>query len=404
MEIASREDARALDDLREAALDQRPVSGGVHEFYRYPARFAPAFARAAIEAFTDRGDLVFDPFVGGGTSLVEAQILGRRSIGFDINPLAIFVSSAKTTRYSQQAFRQIEAWRTQLPRLLNARRAAQIDDFWTDEGYLRNFVGTESWALRKLIAQALTSLEGLSVKPRLLARCALLRTAQWAIDLRDDLPSASEFRDNLDNNVLTMVVAAHQYRQRIFEVAPTPEDRASLTPIVAARGAEHSDSALYGYAEEAPKLILTSPPYPGVYVLYHRWKIHARRETPLPYWIANSLDGRGLSHYILGRRQQSGLPQYFENLKKCFTALKHIAGPQTLFVQIVGFSEPEWQLPRYLSVLDNLGLKELRFEGIATHKDLRLWREVPGRRWFATHQQSAVNTAREVVLFHRLNG
>jgi DNA modification methylase len=72
------------------------ICGLTHNLYRYPARFSPYFVRAAIEEFTRPGDLVFDPFMGGGTTLVEASVLGRKAVGIDINSLAVFVSKAKT--------------------------------------------------------------------------------------------------------------------------------------------------------------------------------------------------------------------------------------------------------------------------------------------------------------------
>jgi DNA modification methylase len=59
------------------ARDTNPVSGLTHGFYKYPAWFSPAFARVAVEAFTNPGDLVIDNHVGGGTTLVEALALGR---------------------------------------------------------------------------------------------------------------------------------------------------------------------------------------------------------------------------------------------------------------------------------------------------------------------------------------
>jgi hypothetical protein len=46
------------------------------------------------------------------------------------------------------------------------------------------------------------------------------------------------------------------------------------------------------FAERKAKLIVTSPPYPGVHVLYHRWHVDGRRETPAPYWIAGCNDGQ----------------------------------------------------------------------------------------------------------------
>ncbi len=64
-----------LQPLLEAINDRNIVSGLTHDIYRYPARFSPLFARAAIELFTEPGDTILDPFMGGSTSLVEALAL-----------------------------------------------------------------------------------------------------------------------------------------------------------------------------------------------------------------------------------------------------------------------------------------------------------------------------------------
>ena len=99
-------DAQAA--LVEGARDAEPVRGLTHGFYKYPARFSPAFARAAIETFTKPGDLVLDPHVGGGTSLVEARRVGARGVGVDISPLAEFVASVKCTVFSEAELDTLE--------------------------------------------------------------------------------------------------------------------------------------------------------------------------------------------------------------------------------------------------------------------------------------------------------
>jgi len=91
---------RLSDSFVAAVLDQQRVCGVQHEIYRYPARFSPAFAREAILSFTAPGDLVLDPFCGGGTSMTEAIGLGRRAVGLDINSLATFLSQTKMTPLS----------------------------------------------------------------------------------------------------------------------------------------------------------------------------------------------------------------------------------------------------------------------------------------------------------------
>jgi hypothetical protein len=148
------------------------------------------------------------------------------------------------------------------------------------------------------------------------------------------------------------------------------------------------------------KLVLTSPPYPGVHVLYHRWQIYGRRETPAPFWLANQRDGAGESHYTFGRRDEPGLRTYFVTLQATFSSIRHLLDSQSLVVQLVGFSEPKWQLPAYLKTMEDAGFiellpicdKELLFEG-------RLWRPVPGRKWYADHSTAS---SREVLLLHKI--
>ena len=72
---------READSFISAVYSQKSVSGFTHSFYKYPGRFSPDFARASIEVFSRPGDVVVDPFVGGGTSLVESRVAGRIRIG-----------------------------------------------------------------------------------------------------------------------------------------------------------------------------------------------------------------------------------------------------------------------------------------------------------------------------------
>ena len=75
---------READKFITAVYSQERVTGLTHDFYKYPARFSPQFCRAAIDVFSNPGDLITDPFAGGGTSLVESRVAGRLSVGTDI--------------------------------------------------------------------------------------------------------------------------------------------------------------------------------------------------------------------------------------------------------------------------------------------------------------------------------
>lgn len=68
-----------------------------HGYHRYPAKFIPQIVNRLISKFTSEGNIVFDPFGGCGTTLVEAKALGRKSIAFDINPVAKLITETKVT-------------------------------------------------------------------------------------------------------------------------------------------------------------------------------------------------------------------------------------------------------------------------------------------------------------------
>ena len=68
-----------------------------HGYHRYPAKFIPQIVSRLVEKYSKKGDLVLDPFVGSGTTLLEAKVMGRNSLGLDINPVATLISQAKIT-------------------------------------------------------------------------------------------------------------------------------------------------------------------------------------------------------------------------------------------------------------------------------------------------------------------
>lgn len=67
-----------------------------HSYHRYPAKFIPQLVDKLVEKYTKEGDVVCDPFGGCGTTLVQSKMSGRKSIGFDINPVAKLITDTKT--------------------------------------------------------------------------------------------------------------------------------------------------------------------------------------------------------------------------------------------------------------------------------------------------------------------
>jgi len=383
------------EELTDGIHDQQPVSGLTHSFYRYPARFSPSFARQMILAFSKPGDLVLDPFMGGGTTLVEARALGRRAVGTDINSLGVFLAETKTSVFSRTELGRLRSWAHGLVPKLNLRRRSVHAREWADLGYQRNISGRSTWPIRKTLELALRGVQQLEKeREQKFARCALLRTAQWALDCREDIPSAKEIRERFLLSVEEMIDGARHLALAVRENGRNPEI------VCLHRSAVGIESELAIKKFGAPALILTSPPYPGVHVLYHRWQVLGRRETPAPFWIAGTLDGAGASFYTFGDRGQNGLRKYYDQARLAFASIAQMASPGTTIVQMVAFSQPRWQLRNYLKVMEDCGLTEQMYPQLANHADGRVWRSVPNRKWYAD-KGGATGGSKEVVLFHK---
>ena len=73
--------------VNEFWTSKQRAANALHEI-SYRACFKPQLPRFFIERLTLPGDVVFDPFAGRGTTLIESALLGRVPVGCDINPLS----------------------------------------------------------------------------------------------------------------------------------------------------------------------------------------------------------------------------------------------------------------------------------------------------------------------------
>lgn len=61
---------------------------------KYRGNWSPYIPRNLILRYSKENDIVLDPFLGSGTTLIETKLLKRNGIGIDINPCAIKISEA----------------------------------------------------------------------------------------------------------------------------------------------------------------------------------------------------------------------------------------------------------------------------------------------------------------------
>lgn len=93
------------------SIDTNVVTPLTHGFHKYPGKFIPQIPEWAISNYlNDEKQIVLDPFVGSGTSLVESTVLGHDSFGIDIDPLSCLISKVKSTPLDPTQFLIISDW------------------------------------------------------------------------------------------------------------------------------------------------------------------------------------------------------------------------------------------------------------------------------------------------------
>lgn len=378
-------DRKSLSAVASAARDGRPVRGLTHDFYRYPARFSPAFAGGAIEQFSSPGDLVLDPYMGGGTVVVEAARRGRDVVGNDINALSHFLAGVKTSPLSAEDRGHAARWALDVVPGLRIQRMSPEAEALLENERAYNLSLPRARFLKRIIASALASI-ATTPGERLqnFLRCVVLNTAQWALDGKKLGTSAEEFRQRLQENVHRMLRGVQDYAECLVGVRPA---EIFLSHADAARLVEVPVFAMGRRAQ----LVVTSPPYPGVHVLYHRWQVNGRRESPAPYWIVDRPDGQGASYYAFSSREN--VEGYFASALRTLRGTRAVMTSGGVMAQLIAFNDPKVQLRRYLETMEAAGFREIR------ERRTRTWRGVPNRKWHATVQGHTAS-AREVLLVH----
>lgn len=73
-----------------------------HGLHAYAAKCPPQLVKYGLHYYSKPGETVLDPMAGSGTTLVEARLMGRHAVGYDIDPLARLIAKVKSRKVSDQ--------------------------------------------------------------------------------------------------------------------------------------------------------------------------------------------------------------------------------------------------------------------------------------------------------------
>lgn len=290
--------ARAFERSNEEDFDAL-----THGFHSWPARLHRSIAAEILDGVASEigGRTVVDPFMGGGTTLVEAMIRGLPTLGIDLNPLAIGVAKVRTrvTNQEERMFlanavdavveENLERIRAKAP---STAPLSKRETQWYDGHVLRGLAGLFE-EIQK-VEHPLTKVALEMVFSSIVVKFSRQRadTSDRSVNKRIGRFTATEF---FREKGLELVARWEEFARAVPRDTPEPwlfeSDARNVASIV--RGKEGQ--------RPAPGLILTSPPYGGTYDYAHH---HARRLA----WFDLD-DRRMLKEEIGARRNVADHPQ-----------------------------------------------------------------------------------------------
>jgi DNA methylase len=270
----------------EADLPERERTKHVHRLHPYLGKFVPQLVEVFLNRYGTPGRLVWDPFAGSGTTLVEANAFGARAGGCDVSAFNCLLARVKTAEYERDAL-LADAELVSVP---GGARRQEPPSPYLAEWFAPRALG-ELLAFRARIEQ--------TAYPDLwrvvLSRAA--RSARLARHFDLDFPGEpvrSEYFCHKHRRTCRPVDEAEKFLRRyvrdaVRRVLEFGEIRRSAEATVL-----HGDARTLDPPGPVD-LVVTSPPYPGL-IDYHEQHVYAFELLGLERRDEEEI-GRGLSGY-----------------------------------------------------------------------------------------------------------
>lgn len=249
-------------------IDSTDSTAYTHGIHPYPAKFIPELPREIISECTKERNIVLDPFCGSGTTLLEACVAGRKSIGIDSNPVATLISRAKTTALTEKELQKVETIILQLDEMNYAGlRASWSPTTQNLNHWFQPSVITELSWLRQFILD--NSKGNLQVFLLCIFSSIIVNVSNQESNTRYVAIDKHFVDGAVINNFLKKL------KQEYKRIAQLSEMRTVIknTPTIIHGSTDRITCDLV--PDSSVDIVITSPPYANSYdyYLYHKWRM-----------------------------------------------------------------------------------------------------------------------------------
>jgi len=310
--------------LISAVKDAKETTYLTHNFHPFPAKFIPQIPRILIEQFSEPGDTVFDPFCGSGTTLVESSLLGRNSIGTDINPISILASRVKTTPLDTDQVRLVSSTVSAIKdRSQEGRLSQDIPEFHGRDHWFMGHVQHEL-AMQREVIMAMT---GDDTPERLFLDLAFSSVVNRVSNQDSDTRYAAIEKDVPQGRATALLEA--KVDSMLPRMAEFSSSATGLTRV------ELADSRELGFLSDSSiDLLVTSPPYANTYdyYLYHKHRMNWLGLN----WKDAMDDEIGSRNKHSSKKEEIGL--YSDDMQRSFEHFARVVRPGGHAILVIGDS------------------------------------------------------------------
>lgn len=303
-----------------------------HNFHPFPAKFIPQIPRKLIQKYCRPRGIIFDPFCGSGTTLVEAKLLGHTSVGVDINPLFILLSKVKTTPIQTKLLDQLNNLKKNIITDINLlygqkhlsdkniETSIKIPNFYNRDHWFPKHVQKELALIRKNIDR----IKDVSLKnfcficlSSIIVRVSYQDSdTRYARKERNIKPRQAcqiflEKLSDMENRIIEFGKIASNYSVKLYC---------------------HDSRHLEFLKNDSFDIVITSPPYLNAYDYhkYHRQRLNWLGIDPTPIRKAE-IGG----HDRYSRKGAEPSP-YFENMSMCINEMHRLLKPNSYCFIVIG--------------------------------------------------------------------
>lgn len=305
-------------------------SDPLHSLCSYLGAFPPSLASYFIKYFTDENDLVFDPFSGRGTTILESRLLNRNSFGSDLNPIALALSKAKSHSLKKEdIILRIDELESNYDYALCLPEAqAETDEIHLifHQGtiaqlcYLKNELLTSSNEIDQFLVGAILGIMHGGVRKDGTSgylSISMPNTFSMSPDYVRRFVQTKELK-RINRNVFEIL---KEKVERVFRKHISPQKESFVIEFDAKEISKSKELKSY---QGKVDLLLTSPPYLGI--------VNYAKQNWIRSWFLNS-DPIGVSKKL---DDDLNINQWVQFSRKALTEFKKMLKPNGVAVFVIG--------------------------------------------------------------------